>query len=116
MDLFELSNNSVWRTRFGFKQAPPLPPSWANLEKDGPGTLTVWGWLNYDFEVYYALLNCGFRPAPTAGTASGMPPVPLGYSRVYASGEQIRPGRMAARIEDQLCPRGSPCLAQWRQV
>ena len=53
------------------------------VEKDGPNTLTEWGWLNYGFEVYYALLNCGFRVAPTAGTASGVHPVPLGHSRVY---------------------------------
>ena len=83
VDLFELSKNSVWRTRFGFNQAPPLTPPWTNLEKDSPNTLTEWGWLNYGFEVYYALLNCGFRLAPTAGTASGVHPVPLGYSRVY---------------------------------
>jgi hypothetical protein len=39
--------------------------------------------VNYGFEVYYALLNCGLRLSPTAGTASGVHPVPLGYSRVY---------------------------------
>jgi hypothetical protein len=83
VDLFELSNNSVWRTRFGFDQAPTAAPTWMMIEKDGPDTLTEWGWLQYGFEVYYALLNCGFRLAPTAGTASGVHPVPLGYSRVY---------------------------------
>lgn len=83
VDLFELSNNSVWRTRFGFNQVPPQLPPWADFEQEGPNTLTEWGWLNYGFEVYYALLNCGFRLAPTAGTASGVHPVPLGYSRVY---------------------------------
>src|SRR5262249_55314536 len=31
----------------------------------------------------YALLNCGFRLRPTAGTASGVHPVPLGFGRVY---------------------------------
>lgn len=84
VDLFQLSNNSVWRTNFGFRQASlPLPP-WADLESDGgPQALTEWGWLNYSFEIYYALLNCGFRLAPAAGTASGVHPVPLGYSRVY---------------------------------
>ncbi|MSU62754.1 MAG: hypothetical protein EXS31_10220 [Pedosphaera sp.] len=83
VDLFELSNNSVWRTQFGFNQVPPFTPPWTKLEQDSPNTLTEWGWLNYGFEVYYALLNCGFRLAPTAGTASGVHPVPLGYSRVY---------------------------------
>lgn len=83
VDLFELSNNSVWRTRFGFKQAgQPLPP-WHNFEQEAPGVLTEWGWLEFGFEMYYALLNCGFRLSPTAGTASGVHPVPLGFSRVY---------------------------------
>lgn len=83
IDLFELSNNSVWRTKFGFNKAPTNPPPWAKLESDSDNTLTEWGWLNYGFEMYYALLNCGFRITPTAGTASGVHPVPLGYSRVY---------------------------------
>jgi hypothetical protein len=93
IDLFELSNNSVWRTEFGFGQISlPLPP-WATIETmpiDGDGggdgderVMTEWGWLQNGFEVYYALLNCGFRIAPTAGTASGVHPVPLGHSRVY---------------------------------
>lgn len=83
VDLFELSNNSVWRTDFGFRSLPPDLPDWMKIETDSPTTLTEWGWLNYGFEVYYALLNCGFRITPTAGTASGVHPVPLGYSRVY---------------------------------
>lgn len=83
VDLFELSNNSVWRTQFGFKSVPANPPPWAELEKDANHALTEWGWLNYGFEMYYALLNCGFPLAPTAGTASGVHPVPLGFSRVY---------------------------------
>lgn len=83
VDLFELSNNSVWRGRFGFNGAPAGLPAWMQAERDGPNTLTEWGWLNYGFEVYYGLLNCGFRISPTAGTASGVHPVPLGYSRVY---------------------------------
>ncbi len=83
VDLFELSNNSVWRTNFGFKSTSVAPADWMNLDYESPGALTEWGWLNYGWEVYYALLNCGFRLAPTAGTASGVHPVPLGYSRVY---------------------------------
>lgn len=83
IDLFELSNNSVWRTRFGFRQTSTPPADWMNVERDGPDSLTEWGWLNFGFEVYYALLNCGFRISPTAGTASGVHPVPLGHSRVY---------------------------------
>lgn len=83
VDLFELSNNSVWRTNFGFKQ-PGMPlPTWTSIEQESPGVLTEWGWLQFGFEMYYALLNCGMRLSPTAGTASGVHPVPLGHSRVY---------------------------------
>jgi len=83
VDLFELSNNSVWRTQFGFNRvSDPFPP-WMKVEMDGPDTVTEWGWIQYGLQVYYALLNSGFRISPTAGTASGVHPVPLGYSRVY---------------------------------
>lgn len=82
VDLYELSNNSVWRTKFMFKRTNTEPADYMNVERDGLA-LTEWGWLNFGFENYYTLLNCGFRLSPTAGTASGVHPVPLGYSRVY---------------------------------
>jgi hypothetical protein len=34
-------------------------------------------------DLYYKFLNCGFRLAASAGTASGVKPTPLGYDRVY---------------------------------
>jgi hypothetical protein len=52
------------------------------IETDEKG-FTEWGWIEYGFLNYYALLNCGFRLRPTAGTASGVHPVPLGFGRVY---------------------------------
>lgn len=82
VDLYELSNNSVWRTNFGFRNTAVPPADYMQVERDGRG-LTELGWLQFGFENYYALLNCGFRLAPTAGTASGVHPVPLGFSRVY---------------------------------
>ena len=33
---------------------------------------------------YYRFLNCGFKLAATGGSAMGVMPVPLGYSRTYA--------------------------------
>ena len=33
--------------------------------------------------IYYQLLNCGFRIPPSAGSASGVLPNPVGYNRVY---------------------------------
>lgn len=83
VDLFELSNNHIWRTQFHFKQwtFDQLPAEW-NIQTDDDG-FTEWGWTDFGFKTYYALLNCGFRMRPTAGTASGVHPVPLGYGRVY---------------------------------
>ncbi|REJ71662.1 MAG: hypothetical protein DWQ34_18130 [Planctomycetota bacterium] len=83
VDLFELSNNHVWQTEFFFKQwtIEQLPPQW-RIQTDEDG-FTEWGWIDFGFKTYYALLNCGFRMRPTAGTASGVHPVPLGFGRVY---------------------------------
>ena len=81
VDLFELSNNSVWQTRFGFTRSGE-PPAYMQIELTD-GHMTERGWLDFGFQCYYALLNCGLRLTPTAGTASGVHPVPLGFSRVY---------------------------------
>lgn len=40
-------------------------------------------WIQYTFQNYYALLDCGFHLRPTAGTANGVHPTPLGFGRVY---------------------------------
>jgi len=83
VDLFELANNHVWRTEFGFRSYGAKPPAYMHVEHDARG-MTEWGWIDYGFQTYYALLNCGFRLRPSAGTASGVHPVPLGFGRVYA--------------------------------
>ncbi len=70
VDLFELSNNSVWRTAFGFKQPDRICRLGKRLSRSLPVLLTEWGWLQFGFEMYYALLNCGFQISPSAGTAS----------------------------------------------
>jgi hypothetical protein len=83
VDLFELANNHVWRTEFGF-------PKWTleaaaphmKLAMDEQG-FTEWGWIEFGFKTYYALLNCGLKLKPCAGTASGVHPVPAGFGRVY---------------------------------
>jgi hypothetical protein len=93
VDLFELANNSVWRTNFGFRRSSTPPASYMKLESDDRG-LTERGWLSFGFENYYTLLNCGFRLQPTAGTASGVHPVPLGFSRVYVhTGDHFDPDK-----------------------
>jgi hypothetical protein len=82
VDLYELSNNHVWRTEFAFGGWAEQPAEYMQCERDAKG-LTEWGWIKYGFENYYALLDSGFRLRPTAGTASGVHPVPLGFGRVY---------------------------------
>jgi hypothetical protein len=40
--------------------------------------------------IYYELLNCGLRIPPSAGSASGVLPNPVGYNRVYVHcGEEL---------------------------
>lgn len=83
-DLYPLSNNHVWRTEFAFKQWT-LENNWRDnprIETDKDG-FTELGWLHFGWEQYYAMLNCGLRLRPTAGTANGVHPVPAGFSRVY---------------------------------
>jgi hypothetical protein len=83
IDLFELSNNHVWPGPFQLGQwTLKMNPPYMNVETDAQG-YTEWGWIDYGFQTYYALLNCGFRLQPTVGTGSGVHPVPLGFGRVY---------------------------------
>ena len=83
VDLFELTNNHLWRTEFLYSDWYPeyLPPFFdqaGNQDRYGEATWIEWGFANY-----YALLNCGFDLMPSGGTASGVHPVPLGFGRVY---------------------------------
>lgn len=80
--LYELANNHIWRTEFGFRQwNSPTPPY---LQPPfGATTGNEREWLNYTLGMYYTLLNCGQQIQPTAGTANGVHPVPAGFSRVY---------------------------------
>ncbi len=80
VDLFELANNHHWRTEYAIRDWAVPAPEWMGI---GTGTGTEREWTQYGFQTYYALLNCGFRLRPSAGTANGVHPVPLGFSRVY---------------------------------
>jgi hypothetical protein len=82
VDLYELTNNHIWRAPFFFRDFGTAPPAYMKIEQDDRG-MTERGWIDFTFKNYYALLNCGFRLRPTAGTASGVHPVPLGFGRVY---------------------------------
>ena len=81
VDLFELANNHHWETDYGIRNWAVPAPAWMGLS--GSGTDNERDWTLYGFQTYYALLNCGFDLRPAAGTANGVHPVPLGFSRVY---------------------------------
>ncbi|MBL9136253.1 MAG: polysaccharide deacetylase family protein [Verrucomicrobiales bacterium] len=81
VNLFEIANNHHWRVDYALRNwAVPAPP-WMGIP--GTGTDTEERWTLYGLRTWYVLLNCGFRLQPTAGTAHGVHPVPLGFSRVY---------------------------------
>lgn len=88
VDLFELTNNHIWRTDFAFSTFfPEYIPEYMEIEQNDDG-FTERGWIDFGFQNYYALLNCGFDIMPSAGTASGVHPVPLGFGRVYVKLEE----------------------------
>ena len=82
VDLYELANNHIWETEFAFRDFGAPAPDFMKIEKDAKG-YTEKGWIDYTFQNYYSFLNCGLRMRPTAGCASGVHPVPLGFGRVY---------------------------------
>ena len=102
-DLYPLSNNHVWRTEFAFKSWT-LENNWRDnprIETDKEG-FTELGWLHFGWEQYYAMLNCGLRMCPTAGTANGVHPVPAGFSRVYVDlgNEKFTPELWQKRLNE----------------
>jgi hypothetical protein len=74
-----------------------------HMQRDGMLTDEAWGKPRDTFEypnphgnglwtqeIYYRLLNCGVRLPPSAGSASGVLPNPVGYNRVYVfCGKQL---------------------------
>lgn len=82
--LYELANNHMWRTEFGLTEWNSQAPAFMQ-PPDGGKEGNEFDWLAYTLGQYYTLLNAGFQLVPTAGTASGVHPVPAGFSRVYVS-------------------------------
>ena len=80
--LYELANNHMWRTEFGLTKWNTEAPAFLQPPHGGSGG-DEHDWLAYTLGQYYTLLDAGFRLVPTAGTASGVHPVPAGFSRVY---------------------------------
>lgn len=78
---YELANNHMWRTEFAFSKWTTPAPNWMPLAD--PQTGGEKDWMEFVHRTYWCLLNCGYRLQPSAGTASGVHPVPVGYGRVY---------------------------------
>ncbi len=83
VDLYDLTNNHMWRTGWGVAGWGIPSADYMHIERDAEGW-TEAGWIDYGFQNYYALLDCGFNLRPTGGTGTGYHPVPFGWGRVYA--------------------------------
>jgi hypothetical protein len=78
---YELANNHMWRTEFAFTKWTTPAPDWMPLTNPQGGTEK--DWIEFVHRTYWCLLNSGYRLQPSAGTASGVHPVPVGFGRVY---------------------------------
>jgi hypothetical protein len=76
VDSIGLANNHMCRDRMYENEAWGKPRVVERL----PAPLGNGYWTQ---EIYYHLLNCGLRIPPSAGSASGVLPNPVGYDRVY---------------------------------
>ena len=76
IDSVGLANNHMCRDRMYESEAWGKPRVVERL----PAPLGNGYWTQ---EIYYHLLNCGLRVPPSAGSASGVLPNPVGYDRVY---------------------------------
>jgi hypothetical protein len=76
VDSIGLANNHMCRSRMYEDEAWGRPRDAKRLPPPrGNGLWTQ--------EIYYHILNCGLRLPPSAGSASGVLPNPVGYNRVY---------------------------------
>lgn len=76
VDSIELANNHMCRGEMYESEAWGKPRDAKRL----PPPLGNGYWSQ---EIYYHILNCGLRIPPSAGSASGVLPNPVGYNRVY---------------------------------
>jgi hypothetical protein len=76
VDSIGLANNHMCRSQMSEQEAWGKPRDTERLKPPlGNGYWTQ--------EIYYHILNCGIRLPPSAGSASGVLPNPVGYNRVY---------------------------------
>jgi hypothetical protein len=76
IDSIGLANNHMCRSQMYENEAWGKPRDAKRL----PAPLGNGYWTQ---EIYYNALNCGLRIPPSAGSASGVLPNPVGYNRVY---------------------------------
>ncbi len=76
MNSIGLANNHMCRSQMYANEAWGRPRD----EKQFPPPLGNGQWTQ---AIYYHILNCGLRLPPSAGSASGVLPNPVGYNRVY---------------------------------
>ena len=108
VDSIGLANNHMCRSQVYPGEAWGKPRD----EKFYPGTHGNGRWSQ---DIYYHLLNCGLRLPPSAGSASGVLPNPVGYNRVYVHCdgelnyenwfEGLRAGRVVVTNGPLLRPR-----------
>ena len=76
VDSIGIAHNHMWRSGVLPNEAWGRPRDNARY----PDPLGNGYWTQ---DIYYHLLNCGLRLPPSAGSASGVLPNPVGYNRVY---------------------------------
>jgi hypothetical protein len=76
VDSLGIANNHMCRDKMYETEAWGKP----RLVERYPSPLGNGYWTQ---DIYYRLLNCGLRIPPSAGSASGVLPNPVGYNRVY---------------------------------
>lgn len=76
VDSIGLANNHMCRSEMLANEAWGKP-------RDKRRLRDPWGNGLWSQEIYYHILNCGLRIPPSAGSASGVLPNPVGYNRVY---------------------------------
>ena len=93
MDSIGIANNHMCRSTMLADEAWGKPRDRVRL----PDPLGNGHWTQ---EIYYRLLDCGIRIPPSAGSASGVLPNPVGYNRVYVhTGVPLDPAKWWAGLK-----------------
>lgn len=110
VDSIGLCNNHQWRSGMLATEAWGKPRD----VKRYPAPLGNGRWSQ---DIYYHLLNCGLRIPPSAGSASGVLPNPVGYNRIYVHCghkftmeswfENLRAGRVVVTNGPIMMPRAN---------